>query len=212
MLDHQLKDKVARAQQPPKGMQAEIYMFAYNLDAVYAQQEFPSLKWAWSPTETIVNTNCKMLYECGFRGVITWLSNHFFTPVYKMIFEQDPPCMSMAAMKALIDIANWYALLSDTFKWMYSAENPPHVLLKFALDILIMQEVAYHILAGLIARQHRKKKAPWPTLPLHIGLYEIKNFKHADVKAEHMNKYPFDLLSCNPYDPHCLMKDHCMKV
>ena len=81
--------------------------------------------------------------------------------------------MLKATMEALIDIDDRYASPSDTFIMMYSAEKPPHVLSKFSLDILIMREVAYHISAGLIARLHRKKKAPWPSLPLRIGLYEI---------------------------------------
>ncbi len=46
--------------------------------------------------------------------------------------------MSKAPMDALIDIANWYASPSDTFIQMYNAKKPPHVLLKFALDKLVM--------------------------------------------------------------------------
>lgn len=129
-----------------------------------------------------------------------------------MIFEQDTPCMLKVAMETLIDIANWYALLSDTFIWMYNAEKPLHVLLKFALDILVMQEVPYHISVGLTSRLHRKKKAPWPAVLLCIGLYEIRSFKHVDVEAEQMKKYPFDLQSYNLYDPHCILKDHCARV
>jgi len=67
---------------------------------------------------------------------------------------------------------------------VFNAKKPPHVLPKFSLDVLIMQEVAYHILAGLIARLHQKKKAPWQTLLLWIGLYEIKSIKQVDVEAE----------------------------
>ena len=90
-------------------------MSAYILDVIFARQEFLGLKWAWTSVDTYVNTYCKMLSECSFRGVITQLSNHFVTPVYKMIFEQDPPCILKATMEALIDIENWYASLSRTF-------------------------------------------------------------------------------------------------
>jgi len=76
---------------------------------------------------------------------------------------------------------------------MFSAKKPPHVLPKFALDVLVMLEVAYHISVGLTARLHRKKKAPWPTLPLQIGLYEIWSIKQADVEVELTKKYPFDI-------------------
>ena len=135
-------------------------MSAYILDAICAYQQFPGLKWELTPVKTSVKTYCKMLSKCSFRGVITQLSDHFVTPIYKMIFEQVPPCMSKAKMEALIDIANWYASPLGTFIWMYSAMKPPHVLPKFSMDKLIMQEVSYHISTGLATRLHRKKKAP----------------------------------------------------
>jgi len=130
-----------------------------------------------------------MFSKYSFKGVIARLFDHFVTPVYKMVFEEDPPCMSTLIMEALIDIVDWYSSLSNTF----SAHEPPHVLLKFSLDVLVMQEVAYHILTGLKARLHWKKKVPWPSLLLCIRLYKIQSFKHADFKAEKMNKYPFNL-------------------
>ena len=41
------------------------------------------------------------------------------------------------------------------------------------MDKLVMQEVAYHILTGLLTGFHRKKKEPWPTFPVRIRLYTI---------------------------------------
>lgn len=128
------------------------------------------MKWAWTPVETAMNTYCKVLSKCRFRGVITRLSNHFVTPLYKMIFEQDPAFMSKETMEALID---WYASLSNTFIQMYSTEKATHVIPKFSLDRFVMQEVAYHIWVGLKTRLHRKKKTPWHALPFCIGLYKI---------------------------------------
>jgi len=91
--------------------------------------------------------------------------------------------MLKITMEVLIDITDWCASSSGTFIQMYNAKKPSHVLLKFSFDILIMQEVAYHILVGLTTKLHQKKKAPWPALPLWIGLYEIQSFKQADVEA-----------------------------
>ena len=105
--------------------------------------------------------------------------------------------MSKEVMEALIDIADWYASLFGTFIRMYSVKKPLHVLSKFSLDKIVMQEVAYHISARLSDRLHRKKKAPWPALALWIGFYEIHTFKHADVEVEEMKKYPFDARSYN---------------
>lgn len=101
-----------------------------------------------------------------------------------MIFDQDPSCMSMAVMKSLIDIAEWYSSPLGTFIWMYYAKKARHVLPKFSMDNLVMQEVSYYISTGLSTRLHKKKKAPWLALPLQIELYEIQNPKHAQVVTE----------------------------
>jgi len=77
-----------------------------------------------------------------------------------MIFEQELPCMSQAMMATLVNIANWYASPLGTFIRMYNVEKTLHVLPMFAMDKLIMQEVAYHISTGLSTRLHMKKKAP----------------------------------------------------
>lgn len=95
-----------------------------------------------------VNTYFKLLFKCSFKGVITQLSDHFVIHLYKMIFEQDPPSMSKEEMEASIGIANLYTSLSSTFIRIFSAEKPPHLLPKFSLDVLVMQEVAYKILGG----------------------------------------------------------------
>ena len=103
-------------------------------------------------------------------------------------------------MEALIDIEDWYASPLGTFIRMYIAEKLPHVLLKFSMDKLVMQEVSYHISIGFSARLHMKKKAPWPTLPFRIGLYEIWNLKHVEVEMEEFNRFTFDTRSFNQYD------------
>jgi len=61
-------------------------------------------------------------------------------------------------------------------------------------------------------RLHRKKKAPWPALPLWIELYEIHNIKHAKAETEEFKRFTFGTRIFNPYDPHCLVKDHYARV
>ena len=64
-----------------------------------------------------------------------------------------------------------------------------------------MQEVVYHLSTGLSTNFHMKKKAPWPTLPMKIGLYEIKNIKVTDIKGKVIEKFAFSTLGFNLYDP-----------
>lgn len=95
---------------------------------------------------------------------------------------------------------------------VFGEEKPPHVLPRHATDNLIMQEVLCHLSIGLSAGLHRKKKAPWPDLPLQIGLYEIKSLKYADVEAKEIVGFEFSTKDINPYDPHIICKDHFVRV
>ena len=97
-------------------------------------------------------TFCNFFLECNYRGVILQLSDYFITPVYRMIFKQDPPCMSQETMEALVNITDWYASPLGTFIRMYNAEKPPQVLSKFSMCKIVMQEVSYHISVGMSVR------------------------------------------------------------
>lgn len=101
------------------------------------------------------------------------LFDHFISPLYMMIFEQDPPCMSEVTMEVLLNIADWYTSPDGTFIRMQNTEKDLHLFSKFSIDKLVMQEVSYHFLKRLSARLHRKKKAPWLMIPFRIGLYAI---------------------------------------
>jgi len=119
------------------------------------------------------------------------LTDHFIISLYNIIFEEDSPCMSREAMEVIEDIVDWHALPGGTFIRVFGREKPLHVLSRHATDKLVMQEVSYHLATVLSTMLHRKKKPPWPTLPLHIRLYEIKNLKFADTEGKEIVRFEF---------------------
>jgi len=129
-----------------------------------------------------------------------------------MIFEQSLPCMSQTSIELLLNIANCYTSLEGTFIKMYNMEKDLHVLSRFSTDKLVMQEVSYHISIGLSAGLHKKKKAPWLTLPMQIGFYTIKSLKEPDVEVNDFKNFKFGTKSFNPYDPHGLCRDHYARL
>ena len=64
--------------------------------------------------------------------------------------------MSHEAMEVILNIAYWYASLGGTFIRVFGREKPLHVLPRFSMDKLVMQEVSYHISTGLSAGLHRR--------------------------------------------------------
>lgn len=120
--------------------------------------------------------------------------------------------MSQEAMEAILNIADWYALLGGTFIRVFGGEKPLHVLPRYATNKMAMKEVSYHFSIGLSSGLHGKKKARWPTFPLRIRLYEINNLKDVDVEAKDIFRFRFNTKDINLYDPHGICKNHCVKV
>ncbi len=140
------------------------------------------------------------------------LTDHFIIQLYKLIFEEDPTCMSQGSMEVIAYITDWYASPGGTFLRVFSGEKPPRVLPRYNTDNLVMQQVSYHLATRLSTAFHRKNKAPWPTLPLKIVLYEINNLKVMDTEGKEIVKFAFHTWYFNQYDPLRICKDHCTRI
>ena len=66
------------------------------------------------------------------------LTNHFLILIYKMIFEEEPPCMSCVAMEAILEIVDWFSSLDGTFLIVFDCQNSSHILPRYAIDKLDM--------------------------------------------------------------------------
>lgn len=138
------------------------------------------------------------------------LTDHFINPLYKLIFEKYPPCMSREVMDVIVNIVDWYASPGGTFIRVFGREKPLPILPRYSIDKQVMQEVPYHLATGLSARLHRKKRSSWHPLPFLVRLYKIKILKDVDAKAKDIMKLKFETKEFNLCDPHG--KDHCLRV
>lgn len=59
----QLKVHVTKAHNPPKDEKERFYMYAYLLDAIYAQHWFRSMGWTRTLLETVTNIEFKLLSD-----------------------------------------------------------------------------------------------------------------------------------------------------
>lgn len=85
LLVQQLKSHVAKAWNLPKNEQTRFFMSKYLLDAICAQQQFPSMNWTWTPQETTMNIYFKSIFYCSYQGVMARLTYHFIIPLYKLL-------------------------------------------------------------------------------------------------------------------------------
>lgn len=75
---------------------------------------------------------------------------------------------------------------------------------------LSLECLAYHL--PTVLSIHMKKKAPQPTLPMKIILYEIKNLKVSDIEGIVIERFVFGTRYFNLYNPRSICKDHCERI
>lgn len=81
---------------------------------------------------------CKLVSKCNYKGVKKNLMNRFHIPLYKMIFDGDPPFMSREAMETVLELVDWFASPNGTYLRVFSGHKSPHMLLRYAIDKLVM--------------------------------------------------------------------------
>lgn len=57
-----------------------------------------------------------------------------------------------------------------------------------------------------------RKKAPWTSFPLCIGLSELKSLKATDAKIEEIMRLYFGMMSFHRYDSRKICRQHCDKI
>jgi len=212
LLSQKLWVHLANALSPPKGNQAIFYMFVYLLDALCVDNSFLAINWTWTPRDLAVHIYCKLIYECNHRGVMEKLTDHFLISLYKLIFEEDPSCMSHGAMEAVSEIASWFSSSNGTLLRVFDRKKSLRLLPRYVINKLVMQYVVYRLSTRLSGALHTKQKARWPALPMQNGLYEIKNLKVADTEGNAIEKFTFGCLEFNSYDPRNVCKDHYVRI
>lgn len=173
-----------RFQVPPKGGQSKFYMFSYLLDAIFAHNALCGMSWTWTPWEPVVYVYCKFLLKWNQQrsnGESNWRLPHSIGHVDlwgRAILNVTWGNGSSVKDSGLVWLTEWH--FPQGVRWIEVSTY----FTKVATNNSAMQEVVYHPSTWLSANFHRKNKAPWPTLPMKIGLCEIKNLKFMDTKGK----------------------------
>ena len=82
---------------------------------------------------------------------------------------------------------------------------------RFVTDKVLMQEVCFQMSSSFSRVLSKGKKKSWPTLPLTIGTYIVKDFRDVEAEGEEMKIYHFGALEYRTYDPERIVPEHCKK-
>lgn len=116
--------------------------------------------------------------------MIDIISKNFISPLYQLLFGEEPPCMSKRAMKTLIKLVHWFPIEEGTFIRVFGTHKPPHALPRFSTNKTLLQEVCYQMTQGFSKIIIKGKKKPWPAFPLTIRAYVVENFIQVEEEAK----------------------------
>ena len=116
--------------------------------------------------------------------------------------------MSWRAMETLVKVAHWFPFAECTFIRVFGSFKTPHALPRFVTDKMLLQEVCYQMTFGFSKVLTKGKKKPWPTLPLTIGAYLIKDFREVEAEAEKIKGFFLSPLDYQTYDPERIVPAH----
>jgi hypothetical protein len=112
-------------------------------DVCNADMSTAGLGWAWKPSDTSIHIYCKVPWEHKYRLDHQKICEHFLIPLYQLLFCSPMPCMTDKAQAIVGRVGDWYLLEYGTYIRVYGATKAPHMLSKFVLHRLALQEIAY---------------------------------------------------------------------
>lgn len=97
-------------------------------------------------------------------------------------------------MEMLVKVSHWFPFTEYTFMRVFGSFNTPHALPQFITNKILLQEVCYEMNSGFSKVLTKGKKKPWPTFPLTIDAYIVKDFREVEVEAKKIKGFYLGLL------------------
>jgi hypothetical protein len=110
--------------------------------------------------------------------------------------------MTDKAQEIVRRIGDWYILEYDTYIRIYGANKAPHLLPRFILYMVVLQEIMYQIVIHKVgASLYRDKKSIWPPLPFWVESYPFGGIKQAQVEVDTLLSFLFREEILRRHDP-----------
>jgi hypothetical protein len=190
------------------GKYPSFHMASYLLDMMCLVHAYPEMGWAWKPTELPIHVYCKVLWEHKYHTKYQKICEKFLFPYFSYCSAHPHPSYSEKD-QTIVGRIGIGVLKYDTYIICYSAMKSPHLLPKFVLDILVLQEIAYQtMIHGVGVALNRDKKLIWPPLPLWVGSYSFKDIKESQEEMDTLNYFTFGEERFHRHDPQKVINTH----
>ena len=121
-----------------------FFLSAYVMDFICYVSKFPVLGWKWTTQDPLpIHVYHKILWDSQFIPHFYQICHGLILPLYRMLYDKDPPRCSPEAQIDIIPIARWFEEELFTYVRVFGSTVPPHVLPLYIPDKLLAREIAY---------------------------------------------------------------------
>ena len=86
-----------------------FYMSAYIMDSICYVSKFPSMGWRWTTQDPLpIHVYHKILWDSQFIPHFYQICHGLILPMYRMMYDKEPPRCSPEAQIDIIPIARWF--------------------------------------------------------------------------------------------------------
>ena len=209
VLNYQSKRSLSQRVYPP------FYPSAYIMDSICLVSEFPIMGWKWTTQDPLpIHVYHKVLWDSQFVPHFYQICHGFILPLYKIMYDKDPPRCSLEAQIDIIPIARWFGEEWFTYIRVFGSTVPPHVLPLYVPDKLLAREIAYQTCSeGSLTKDLKdKKKAIWPQFPVACGVFSLFDVGHAFDEVENVTCLQLFKFSSRPFDPNKVAQEFTTNV
>eukprot|EP00253_Pinus_taeda_P019687 PITA_19687 len=192
-----------------------FYLSAYIMDSICYVSKFPTMGWKWTTQDSLpIHVYHKVLWDSQFAPHFYQICHELILPLYRMMYDEEPPRCSLEAQIDIIPIARLFGEEWFTYIRVFESTVPPHVLPLYIPDKLLAWEIAYQTRSegGLTKELKDKNKAIWPQFPVACGAFSLFDVGHAFAEVENVTSLQLFKLPARPFDPNNVAHDFTTNV
>lgn len=119
-----------------------------------------------------------------------------------MLLNTPIPCMIQEACQAISKIGDWYMNKHGVYIHVYGVATPPHVFPFLITDHMVFSEVLYQTYGSVAtAILMRRKKSPWPKLPIKVGAYKVSSKETVAAESDALSSFWLGTSPFRRHDP-----------
>jgi len=181
-----------------------FYLFSYIMDSICYVSKFPVMGWKWTTQDPLpIHVYHKELWDSQFIPYFYQICHGIMLPLYRMLYDKDPPRCSPKAKVDILPIARWFGEKLFTYVRVFGSTASPHVLPLYIPDKLLAREITYQTYGegGLTKDLKDKKKAIWPQFHVACGAFSLFDVGHTLTEVQNITCLQLFKFSGRPFDP-----------